>query len=43
MPTPNDDSAPGRRRRLLIGLTIAAVVIVFVVLHVTGVMGPGSH
>lgn len=42
MPTPNDPTS-SRRTRVLIGVIVAVVVIVFVVVHLTGVIGPGSH
>jgi hypothetical protein len=43
VPIDNDPPTPSRARRTLIVLGIAAVVILFVVLHLTGVMGPGSN
>lgn len=42
MPTPNDPTS-SRRTRVLIAVIVAAVVILFVVVHLTGVIGPGSH
>ena len=42
MPTPNDPT-PSRRARVLIAGIVAVVVIVFVVVHLTGVIGPRSH
>jgi hypothetical protein len=37
------DNEPQRKRGLLIPILIAGVVVLFVVLHLTGVFGPGSH
>jgi t-SNARE complex subunit (syntaxin) len=42
MPTPNDPTS-SRRTRVMIALVVTVVVILFVVVHVTGVIGPGSH
>lgn len=42
MPNPHDPE-PSRRTRVLIAVIVAAAVIVFVVIHLTGVIGPGSH
>jgi hypothetical protein len=39
----NDPSDPPRKPRMLLGIAIAALVVAFVVLHLTGVLGPGSH
>ena len=41
----HDDQLPPRRgnRGLLVPVLIVAVVVVFVVLHLTGVVGAGSH
>ena len=40
----DDDPQPGRGNRgLLVPVMIVAVVVLFVVLHLTGVVGPGSH
>jgi hypothetical protein len=41
MPTP-PDNGPGRPS-LLVAVAIAVVVTAFVVLHLIGVLGPGSH
>jgi hypothetical protein len=43
MPSHNDPSVPPRRTRVLLTLGIAALVVAFVVLHLTGVLGAGSH
>lgn len=37
------DPTSSRRTRAVIAVVVAALVIVFVVVHVTGVIGPGSH
>jgi hypothetical protein len=37
------DSAATRRPPLLVVIIVVLVVTVFVVLHLTGVLGPGSH
>ena len=37
------DPTSSRRTRAVIAVVVAALVIVFVVVHVTGVLGPGSH
>ena len=42
MPTPNDPIS-SRRTRVLIAVIVAVVVILFVVVHLTGIIGPGSH
>lgn len=42
MPTPNDP-ASSRRARVVIAVVVTVVAIGFVVVHVTGVIGPGSH
>ena len=34
---------PSRRNRVLVAVVIAALVVVMVVLHLTGVVGAGSH
>jgi hypothetical protein len=40
----DDDLQPGRRTRsLVLPAVIAALVILMVILHLTGVVGPGSH
>jgi hypothetical protein len=40
----DNDPQPDRRKRgFLVPVLIAAVVVVFVILHLTGVIGPGSH
>jgi hypothetical protein len=39
----NDPPTGGRQRGLAIAVLVAAVIIVFVLLHLTGVIGPGSH
>ncbi len=43
MPTRNDQPTSPRTTRKLIALAITALVIAFIVLHLTGVIGPGSH
>ena len=35
--------APTRRTRQLVGLGVTALVVAMIVLHLTGVVGPGSH
>ena len=40
---PPTDSATTRRPPLLLGIVVVLVVTVFVLLHLTGVFGPGSH
>ena len=42
MPTPNDPIS-SRRTRVLIAVIVAVVVLLFVVVHLTGIIGPGSH
>ncbi|MHB8659604.1 MAG: hypothetical protein ACYC91_16965 [Solirubrobacteraceae bacterium] len=40
----DDDPQPDRgTRRLLVPVFVVVVVIIFVSLHLTGVLGPGSH
>ena len=39
----NDPQPRGRQRGLLIAVLVAAVIVAFVLLHLTGVIGPGSH
>ena len=39
----NDPQPGGRQRGILIAVLVTAVIVVFVLLHVTGVIGPGSH
>jgi hypothetical protein len=43
MPARNDRPTSPRMTRVLIAVGVTAVVIVFVVLHLTGVMGPSTH
>jgi hypothetical protein len=43
MPTRNDRPTSPRTPRVLVALGVTAVVIVFIVLHLTGVLGPGSR
>jgi hypothetical protein len=38
-----DRDRSSRRTRALVTLTVAALVLAFVVLHLTGALGPGSH
>jgi hypothetical protein len=40
---PPNDSATARRPPLLLVIIVVAVVTGLVVLHLTGVLGPGSH
>jgi len=42
MPTPNAPTS-SRRTRVLIAVIVAVVVLLFVVVHLTGIIGPGSH
>lgn len=43
-PAPDDELPPrGDRQRVMLIAGVVAVVIVVVVLHLTGVLGPGSH
>ena len=39
----HDRQPAGRARRVLITVVIVVVVIAFMLLHLTGVFGPGSH
>ena len=40
----DDDPEPDRgNRRLLVPSIVVVVVLIFVLLHLTGVLGPGSH
>jgi hypothetical protein len=40
----NDDPQHGRgNRRLPVPAIVAVVVMIFVLLHLSGVLGPGSH
>jgi hypothetical protein len=40
----DDDPQPDRgNRRLLVPAIVVVVVMIFVLLHLTGVLGPGSH
>ncbi len=40
----DDDPRPDRgNRRLLVPVIVAVVVMIFVLLHLSGVLGPGSH
>lgn len=44
LPEHDDDPRPDHgNRRLLVPVIIVIVVMIFVVLHLTGVLGPGSH
>jgi len=38
-----DDPNPSRRTRMVIAVFVSLAVITFIVVHVTGVIGPGSH
>jgi hypothetical protein len=40
MPTPNDPTS-SRRTRVLIAVIVGTVVLVVVLVHVTGIIGPG--
>ena len=40
---PPTDSATARRSPLLLAIIVVVVVTAVVVLHLTGVLGPGSH
>ncbi|MGI8715958.1 MAG: hypothetical protein ACR2NR_22815 [Solirubrobacteraceae bacterium] len=44
-PDRDEDTEPTRRSRppLLLGVIIVAVVVLMVVLHLAGVLGPSSH
>jgi hypothetical protein len=42
MPAPNDP-APSRMNRVVIAVVLTLVVIAFVVVHLTGVIGSGAH
>ena len=40
----DDDPQPDRgNRRLLVPIIVMVLVIIFLALHLTGVLGPGSH
>jgi hypothetical protein len=41
MPQPESQSTPPRRTRVLVAVIISVVVIAFIVVHLTGVIGPG--
>lgn len=43
MPPRYEPPTSSRARRVLVAVGIAVVVIAFVVLHLTGVLGPGSN
>lgn len=43
MPTPDIEPGPPRRNRLLAAAIITVIAIAFIVIHLTGVIGPGSH
>jgi hypothetical protein len=43
MPARNDQPSSPRTTRVVIALGVTVVVIVFIVLHLTGLIGPGSH
>ncbi|MEN3299530.1 hypothetical protein [Pseudonocardia sp.] len=43
MPTRDDPPSSPRATRILIALGVAVAVIVFIALHLTGVIGPASH
>lgn len=43
MPNPDPQATPPRRPRLLLTLIIATAVIAVIALHLTGVIGPGTH
>jgi hypothetical protein len=38
-----DGPTPSRRTRVVIAVIVTIAVIAFIVVHVTGVIGPGSH
>jgi len=38
-----DDPTPSRRTRMVIAVLVTIAVIAFIIVHVTGVIGPGSH
>lgn len=42
MSAPNGP-APSRRTRIVIAVIVVVVVAAFVIVHLTGVIGPGSH
>jgi hypothetical protein len=40
----DDDPQPDRgNRRLLVPVIVVVIVMIFVLLHLTGVLGPGAH
>jgi hypothetical protein len=39
----DQDDRPPRARRVLAALAVTVVIAVFIALHLTGVLGPGSH
>jgi hypothetical protein len=39
----DDDPRPDRGNRRLLPAIVVVVVLIFVLLHLTGVLGPGSH
>jgi hypothetical protein len=43
MSNQNDRPPAQRAPRLLVALGVTVLLVAFVVLHVTGVFGPGSH
>lgn len=43
MPERDDEPVRPRRNRLLVAAVVTVVVIAIVVVHLTGVIGPGSH
>jgi hypothetical protein len=42
IPDPQDTN-PQRKSRLLIGVGVVALLVAMIVLHLTGVLGAGSH
>lgn len=43
MSTPEDPRPRSRKTRLLVAIAIALLVAGFIAIHLTGVIGPGSH